>query len=562
MGQAQGASAGRLERWAAWLTYAAAAAAACFPLRSYDLFWHLATGRWIWEQGRVPRTDPFRFTSDHAPWVDHGWLFQLAMHGWERLGGLGSLVLLRAAMAVALAALLLGLVRRSGLPRGPGAALVLLALWGSRPRWMVRPEFAALVLLAALLLWCEHWRERRSPVRLALLAGLTALWANIHASALVVPPLVGLYAAGLALPRAERARELDVVLLPATSAAAILVNPYGAALYAVPWRIRNALAELPLFNPEWLPVWKARQGWFAVAVALLAALALWSALRGRLDLPSLLVAASLAALGASAVRHLGLFAVGGCAFAARSLARNLGPLSPEGRAAAALVASLGCLASLGASAPRGRQDIARWARGVEERRFPVRAAEELATRWPHVKRIYHDVAFGGYLIWRFYPERRAFLDGRNEVDPQLLAEVARARSDSRQWQALLDRHGIQGALVRYDERLRRVVAGGGASYRTTHALLFPPEEFSLVYWDDVAMLFVRRGAAEEEALAARAYRFVHPEDWRHWLERARRDPAYARAARGELERKLAEDPGCARARFLLDQLQTRPANGS
>ena len=56
------------------------ALAGLFKVKSYDVFWHLASGRWIVEHGRIPRTDPFRFTSHGAPWVDHEWLFQVLLY--------------------------------------------------------------------------------------------------------------------------------------------------------------------------------------------------------------------------------------------------------------------------------------------------------------------------------------------------------------------------------------------------------------------------------------------------------------------------------------------------
>jgi hypothetical protein len=32
------------------------------PVEEYDFFWHLASGRWIWENGGLPTQDPFSYT--------------------------------------------------------------------------------------------------------------------------------------------------------------------------------------------------------------------------------------------------------------------------------------------------------------------------------------------------------------------------------------------------------------------------------------------------------------------------------------------------------------------
>ncbi len=89
-------------------------AAGMFRLRSTDVFWHLAAGRWILEHGQIPTTDPFRFTSGGAPWVDHEWLFQLIIRGVELAGGVSALVLFRSLLALVLAAVLYRGLRQIG----------------------------------------------------------------------------------------------------------------------------------------------------------------------------------------------------------------------------------------------------------------------------------------------------------------------------------------------------------------------------------------------------------------------------------------------------------------
>src|SRR4029077_20902241 len=46
-----------------------------------DTYWHLASGRWIIEHGRVPLTDPFSYTKGGSPWQAHEWLADVLMWG-------------------------------------------------------------------------------------------------------------------------------------------------------------------------------------------------------------------------------------------------------------------------------------------------------------------------------------------------------------------------------------------------------------------------------------------------------------------------------------------------
>jgi len=68
--------------------FAASAAVVCAviamavrPLPGFDTWWHLASGREMARTCRIPRADPFSFTSRGAPWMDHEWLWQLGAYG-------------------------------------------------------------------------------------------------------------------------------------------------------------------------------------------------------------------------------------------------------------------------------------------------------------------------------------------------------------------------------------------------------------------------------------------------------------------------------------------------
>jgi hypothetical protein len=93
-----------------------------------------------------------------------------------------------------------------------------------------------------------------------------------------------------------------------------------------------------------------------------------------------------------------------------------------------------------------------------------------------------------------------------------------------------------------------------STLRTPNAVLFPMEEFAPVAWDDAGMLLVRRTPERAARLASEEYRYVHPEDWRHTLERAERDPAFRAGVLRELERRLGDEPPSERARRLYELL--------
>ena len=72
-----------------------------------DTWWHLATGKYIWQNHRLPVPDPFSYTTDMGKPVypgelvtrhfnlTHEWGMQLIFYIAEATGGVGGLVLLR-----------------------------------------------------------------------------------------------------------------------------------------------------------------------------------------------------------------------------------------------------------------------------------------------------------------------------------------------------------------------------------------------------------------------------------------------------------------------------------
>src|SRR5207249_8034605 len=67
----------RLERQCVALAFVAVSLlAGLFTLHRFDdldVCWHLRTGQWILDQGRIPRSDPFAGGADAPAWIDFEW---------------------------------------------------------------------------------------------------------------------------------------------------------------------------------------------------------------------------------------------------------------------------------------------------------------------------------------------------------------------------------------------------------------------------------------------------------------------------------------------------------
>jgi len=555
--------------------------AGLFRIFDGDIFWHLASGRWIVAHGAVPRVDPFRFSAAGLPWVDHEWLFQLAAYGIERIVGLDGLIVARALALAVLALLLFRLAQRPGLPAGLAALVTLGAVLGVRPRFLDRPEISTLFAIVALLSMLERAEAARREEGasgvgrrwLGLLVLLTVIWVNLHGEALLAPTLAGLFLLGAALdaraggePIAGRWRAIFGI--PALLTLALLVNPYGWRLLDVPLGIRRALSGLAAANPEWLSALAAPQPFLFGGLAATLVVG-WAARRERgqwVALSWALPTAAMAVVALTAVRHQALFYVVAAPFVARCLAglraaREVSPRADRGLAATAgammLFAAIWCIAPPDRGPLRPRHGGLEFGLGVAHGQFPVRMTAALAAR-PEIGPLYNEFAHGGYLLWHLFPPRRVFLDGRMELEPALLHELAAARRSPVAWRDELVGRGAVGALVRYETRQVPILEPdpSGAlrvvETRTANSYLFDRELWQLADWDDESMLFLLPGTA---GWSGEPYRFVDPEDVERTLRVAAADPEFRRSVIGELERKLTAEPGCRRAGALLRRLQ-------
>jgi hypothetical protein len=133
-----------------------------------------------------------------------------------------------------------------------------------------------------------------------------------------------------------------------------------------------------------------------------------------------------------------------------------------------------------------------------EWRYPAGAADFLLAH--HIAGpIFNTYEYGGYLIWRLWPEQRVFIDGRS-LSESLFQDYGRIlynveESGGSNAQQLLDRYGVQTIVMNTFEYSQGLV------YRLAPALADPQQtEWKLVYDDPTAIVLMRHPPAGVAAL--------------------------------------------------------------
>ena len=430
-----------------------------YPVDDLDVWWLLRSGAYMVETRSFPTTDPFSGPAFGAEWINHAWAFELLLYGVYRLGGATGLVLLQALFAMATFAVLYAVLRREG--AGQGWALIAVAVGGLAARgfWAPRPQLVTYLALAVFWGILRAYRDGRAD-RLVWLPVLTAVWANLHGGFMVGPTLIGLCVVGELLDRAfgsERSlspgRITRLALAGVVSLGAMFATPfhYRAVLFPL-GVLGDRLAQA--FIIEWgSPPFQYGQIRLIEGLVLLTLLLLlWAPRRPRAT--DIVVLAAFLHFGLQAVRNIPLLLVILIPILTKALTdvvseRGPGLVALTGwsrrQTAAAVLAVAVPFATWWNYPPRGFPDFAPRV-GVADI-FPAGAVEFLKRARPPGP-LFNDYGWGGYLIWRLYPEYRVSIDGRVAVyGPGRFADHLEVADVRPRWRQTLDRLGARLAVI-------------------------------------------------------------------------------------------------------------------
>jgi hypothetical protein len=357
---------------------------------------------------------------------------------------------MRALVLAASLALLSATMARMGIrpaARAIGVVLAAFLTFGNL-FWDVRPQIFTYLGVAALLYLLERDRGGARWAFPAIL-GTVALWANLHAAFIVAPFLVLAEAMGAFLER-ERARAGRLALLAILMPVAACLNPHGWAQVTHPF-LYVLRPEIHEGNAEWTRPDFLRLPLFCGAVVLLVVATCRGGERrwaewGRLSASLLLLA--------SAIRHLPLasFVLVPTLVAALARARWDGPAFLGALAIASVTLSGAKFVS---PIPRFEE---RMARPMPERAVRFLAAEKIEGNG------FNAYRFGGFLMFRQYPEERVFMDGRNDLYTTFRRDVWIPIHDAAPgWSARLaeatTRYDLGWLLLDADAPLARAIGG-------------------------------------------------------------------------------------------------------
>lgn len=479
-----------------------------------DTGWHIRTGQMILQTGAIPRHDPFSHTMAGQQWFAWEWLTDVMMallHGWRGLAAVvgGSIFVLLASYAA------LGwMMLRRGADPVVAFVVTIFGAMASIVHWLARPHLLSIAMMIIWLAMVESFRRRRSRWIYGV-PFLIALWANLHGAFVVTLVMLAVYAFGEFLEFAVRgqwrSREAanalkTYFLVGALSALAAMLTPHGYKLYGHLWRYLGDKQLLSTIEEFQSPNFHSTDGKLIEILLLLAVVASVNALRQRrfVETGLLLLWAHMTL---QSERHVTLAVV----ILTPAIAEQVSYLIAElfDRAARSGDARSKVLRAA-RDWYRSTMNINRQLTGAacylaafafvyfavtggfadkllspkfDERRFPSAAVEFVLANQQIRQlsgRMYAQDQWGGYLIYRLYPQFKVFVDGRSDFYRQgtVLEDMDRIELVKPQWQQTLDNRSVDWMLLKPGQPLAQVALDSG--------------KWSSVYEDSVSQILVRQ----------------------------------------------------------------------
>lgn len=448
-----------------------------------DLWCHFKTGEYILKNFNIPQTDIFSYTLENQPWVDHEWLSQIIFYIiFAKFGWLG--VNMLKAVVVSLCFLILLFFIVSKYKKLVYALFfIVLSVFAFGYRSFARPEIFSYLFL------CLFFYVLESEEKFYLLPILQILWVNLHGYFILGPVLIFLYCIGsLALRDFKKVKRLGLIL--GFTCLACCINPYfyKGAVYPIKILIgifNQQKAYMQDVHELMMPINASfgRYVFFWVLAILSSITFLINLKKARIQ--HVLIFLGSFAASYAAVRNMPVFIFMAMPLAVINLneagvAKNIVDKKYYGAVLLVILAGIYFFISNKYYEFTKQSAFRKTGSGMIGLLTPKKACDFLERE--NIKgRIFNSIDFGHYIAYRFYPEKRVFIDVRTELYKNDFYQLyKRAQNYPDEWESLQEKYHFNIALIRHlfsgTERLLR--------------FLHKDKGWALVHYDETSAVFL------------------------------------------------------------------------
>lgn len=470
------------------------------PIRPQDFWWHLAIGRDILSTHSIPEVDIYSYTRLGQPYPSYNsfWLMEVVLYSVYRAGGPILSILMQSFLVTTAYIVILWvcyLKSRSWRTAAFGALFAAAMGFGN---WNVRPQAVTYLLGALVFLAIIEFRRMKKWLWLALIPIVMIIWVNSHGSFPIGLAIIGCWlgdeaweilTTGIRKGGWNLKAIIPSLLSLVLAGLACLVNPRGFGIITyLGGMAQNTTVQNN--TSEWMPptLNSLDGGIFLIGLMLLAVLLAISPKR-----PSFFEVISFllfGLLGIKYVRGVVWFGLILGPVVATHLAGIFSQFGwgklPTRQMASIRIINLFFLVALAGmsfiSLPWFKNLIpfVPAKRGLISIETPILATQFIIDHQLSPQ-VFHDMAFGSYLIWAAQPDYRVFVDSRIELYPETIwNDYWSITTAQYNWQELLNKYRVNTLMLEPVKQIGLVTAA-----KTSPA-------WELVYEDGSAIVFKRK----------------------------------------------------------------------
>ncbi len=438
-----------------------------------DLGRHLTLGGTMIDSWKIPIQDIFSHTMTGQPLTPHEWLSQVIYALAERILGLNGVILVCALVIATSFWLVYQSARAEDRSVAMAILVTFLAVVTSSLHWLARPHIFTFLLLAGWMLALTKLRKRYSR-SWWLLPVLMLPWANLHGAFLAGFVTWFVYGIGVAWDsfwnRTAQGENPPLrfwqfyFLGGFTAFLASLLNPAGIGIWKTSlgyignqYLVSHTMEYLsPNFhNPGFLP--------FLLFIGVLVIVLGLS--KKRMDSGMLFTSAAWLIMGLYSARNIPLFAIVAAPLLVQGLSDLLTDASSHLRIAQKIISMdaqirriesslkgmllpVACIVIVAIGFQLGaRFDLEKRGNSFDPQVFPVEAVNWLEEN-PQEGEMFNYFTWGGYLLYRQFPEKRVFIDAQTDFyGEEMVRKYERVIDLQEGWENILAEYRVDWAIL-------------------------------------------------------------------------------------------------------------------
>ena len=448
------------------------------PIRPHDFWWHLAVGRDILSTHSIPEVDIYSYTRLGQPYPSYTmfWLMEVVLYSVFRAGGPILIILMQNFLITTAYIVILWICYRRSHSWRTAAFGVLFAAAMGFGNWNVRPQAVTYLLGALVFLGITEYRQGKKWLWLALIPFVMIVWVNSHGSFPIGLALIGCWLGDEAWEiLVYRIRKggwdfkpiIPGVVCILTAAAACLVNPRGIGIITyLGGMAQNITVQNNIL--EWMPptLSSLEGGIFYVGLMLLAVLLAISPRRSNFfEVITFMLFGLLGIKYIRGVIWFGLILAPVLALHLAEIFKQMGWGKLPTRQTASIrrlnLIFLVALAGMAFISLPWFKDLFPFVpakKGLISVETPIQATQFILDN--HLSpQVFHDMAFGSYLMWAAQPDYKVFVDSRIELYPEEIWDdywsITSAQSN---WKTLLNQYQVNTLMLEPEKQALLIAA--------------------------------------------------------------------------------------------------------